>query len=491
MTDLIRAVPATLRAYSEAAVAANGQVDAPLSSYATAWSAFLNAPMTPGLSRPGSKDPIIRGMVAELEQLDREPAALAEALELLDADRNGTLTTDDCTSATFVDLFVRERLKDPTATVDAIRARANLVNATGQELFTVVRDGSDGQTRVVSLNIDALGPLEGASQADLQEILAAYGLVGADGKPLHFVIHGWNGDSTSAAEHTADQYDDQGVDGATVVAVNWDADSGKLSFGDAEDRARETGDALAPLFTALAAENPTANVSITAHSLGNHVALRALSQMQDAYEPWTCQRIPFQVDYLGVEPAIPADSATKDPDHYGALTSNRIRNLTLTINANDGALFWYEVQGPSALGDEAADAGNIKDIQSARDDKHLGTDIVDQNSDDGDGHLGIDPHSSELVEALVNEQIQRGEGGGDVLTQARRAIYDAGNDAEVSWGGLEVNGDTVMESDAVQDYLASTDGHPDLDRVREIATAEAEAQEQAVYDAMSNYSGYY
>lgn len=104
-----------------------------------------------------------------------------------------TFTTDDCTNETFVDLFVQERLEDAGATADAIRARAALVAQTGQELFTVVRDGSDGQTRVVELNLDALGPLEGASPADLQEILAAYGLTGADGKPLHFVVHGWNG----------------------------------------------------------------------------------------------------------------------------------------------------------------------------------------------------------------------------------------------------------------------------------------------------------
>ena len=491
MADLIKAQPATLRGYSQAAVAAAGLVDHPLSAYSSAWAALLSAAARPALAAPPDRTASVRSMVQGIEELDREPAALAEALELLDADRNGTLSTDDCTTADFVGLFVHERLKDPNATVDAIRARAALLQRTGIELVTVRRDGSDGKTRVVTLNLDALGPLQGTSQADLQAILAAYGLVGADGKPLQFVVHGWNGDSTSAAEHVADQYDGQGTTGATVVAVNWNADSGKLHFGDAEARSKDTGDALAKVFTAIAAENPYANVSVLAHSLGNHVALRALSQMQDPIDPSTGKPIRFQVDYTGIEPAIPADSATKDPEHYGALTSNRIRHLTLTINSNDGALFWYELQGPEALGDEAADAQNIKDIQSARDGQHLETDIVDQNSDDGDGHLGIDPHSSELVQALVNEQAARAAGGGTALTTARRSIYAAGNEVAFSFDHMTVNGDTVFESDAVQDELRRQGAHPDLAAIERVAKAEAARQRKAITDYIIEHANQY
>lgn len=487
VADLIKGDPAVLAGYRDATVPASAGLVGEVDGYTSAWSSLLAAPARPPISPPPSREASVRDLVFRVGQLDREPAALGEALRLLDADGDGTLRTDDCTSAELVALFVQERGKDPTATADAIRNRAALVLATGVDLVTVVRDGSDGSTRVVSLDLDALGTLDGMSEAEVQRILELYGLTGADGAPVHFVMHGWNGDATDAAEHTADAYDSQGVDGATVIAVNWDADSGQLQFDEAEGSAHRTGDSLTKVFTALAASNPDANVAVTAHSLGNHVALRALSQMEDPVDPVTGRTLPFSVDYTGIQPAVPSWGAALDPDRYGALLTDRISDLTLTVNNDDGALFWYEARPwgdgyftGAALGDEAADSDAIRLIQEVRAGNGAGgTHIVDQNSGDGDGHLAIDPHDSELVDSLLHEQIDRVEPDGDgasAQTAARRYVYDLLPDG---------NDDRLFETDGIQDYLHECQRlgiDPDHDRLLAIAQDEVRADPGLLLD---------
>jgi len=332
------------------------------------------------------------------------------------------------------------------ATVGPPRLDDAIADGAFEELFTVVRDGSDGQSRLVRLNVDDLPPE--MTPLEWQLLVEAYGLDGQDG-PLHTMVHGWSattGSATRAGETAADLYDQQGVKGATVLVIDWDAGDGAgdqglgilglgspltagrvgdpYDFSKADEQGQRTGDSLAPLLTAIASANPDIDMSITAHSLGNHVALRALTEMSDPTDR-------FNVDYLGVQPAIPADAATEDPDHYGALTNDRIDHLVLTINNGDKALLGYEAQGPEALGDEVFDGDGLQTLLEARGDR--GIEIVDHRDSPTFGHLGIDPSSWQpLVRSLVQEQIDRTDGGGpDGQDEVRRWLYaEAGSSAE-------------------------------------------------------------
>ena len=183
-------------------------------------------------------------------------------------------------------------------------------------LFEVIRDGADGRARVVRLAFDSFP--EDMSALEWQLVVEELGLAGAT--PLHLVIHGWGAQTAGAVgagEATADLYDQQDVEGATVLVVDWDAEQGTDAswwevpgdFGDAEESAERTGDELAALFTALAATDPDAQVAITAHSLGNHVAARALTQVDDPSAR-------FDVSLLMVQPAIPRFAPVDDPDRY-------------------------------------------------------------------------------------------------------------------------------------------------------------------------------
>ena len=333
-------------------------------------------------------------------------------------------------------------------------------------LFEVVRDGSDGQTRVVRLAFD--DPPEGMSELEWQLLVEELGLTG-DAGPLHVVMHGWGastGGAVGAGEATADRYDQQGVEGATVLVVDWDAKQGTDAplwevagdFGDAEASARDTGDAFAPVLTAIASANPDAVVGITAHSLGNHIAARALSQMDDPTGR-------FAVDYLMVQPAIGASAATDDPNHYGALTGPRVRDLTVTINNGDNALFWYELRGDAALGDEASDGGGLTALIERREAAGLTTGVVDHDSSAGGGHLGLAPDGSQgLVLSLTHEMIDRlSTGEPSPQTAARIHLYTERGDLA----------DVIIASPEMRAYLDAQQaaGEPpslaEIDRIAE------------------------
>jgi hypothetical protein len=376
--------------------------------------------------------------VDELSYLDLWVGRVADAFR--DADR--ICSTDGC-PAVLLAADAQIEAAGPASLAEAV--------ATGEygHLFVVERDGSDGRTRVVRLTVDELP--EGMSELEWQLVVEEMGLTGADG-PLHTVVHGWgaSGDSaTRAGEATADLYDQQGVDGATVLVVDWDAGDGPgglgtpWDFDDAEESAQSTGDALAPLFTAIARSNPDAEVAVTAHSLGNHVASRALTQMDDPSGR-------FAVDYLMVQPAIPAEAATDDAEHYGALTSDRVRALTVTINTGDDALFWYEARpfAPEALGDEASDGDGLTALIEARQGNGLGTQVVDHNSDAGGGHLGLSPDDGQgLVRSLTQEQVDTVGGGTSAQADVRRWIYDtySGPDSQVA--------DVIIDHPAIEAYF--------------------------------------
>ena len=312
-------------------------------------------------------------------------------------------------------------------------------------LFEVVRDGSDGRTRVVRLLVDDRP--EGMGELAWQLLVEELGIAGT-GRPLHVVAHGWTTSSSSATgagEATADLYDQQGVEGATVLVVDWaegdevGIDPGSWgNFGAAEDSAMATGDSLAPLFTAIAAADPDGQVAITAHSLGNHVMSRALSQMDDPTGR-------FGVDVTMVQPAIPASAPTDDTDHYGALVGPRVRDLTVTINDGDDALFWYEVQGPAALGDEASDGDGLTDLVEWRRQAGLDTAVVDHDSAAGSGHLGLTPdHDQGLVRSLTQEAIDRIDGEASAQTEVREWLFETYDDWTAS---------ILIDHPAVEAYL--------------------------------------
>ena len=380
----------------------------------------------------------VDGAVDELSYLDLWVGRVADAFR--DADR--ICSSDGC-PAVLLASDVQIDAAGPPSLAQAV--------AEGEygHLFVVERDGSDGRTRVVRLTVDTLP--EGMSELEWQLVVEEMGLTGADG-PLHTVVHGWGSTSdgaTGAGLATADLYDQQGVEGATVLVVDWDAGDGAgglgtpWDFDDAEESAQATGDALAPLFTAIARSNPDADVNITAHSLGNHVASRALSQMEDPSSR-------FSVSYLMVQPAIPAGAATDDTEHYGALVGRRVRDLTVTINTGDDALFWYEARlfAPEALGDEAADGPGLTALLEWRAAAGLDTQVVDHNSDAGGGHLGLSPDGGQgLVRSLTQEQIDQ-LGGSSPQAEVRRWIYDtySGPDSQVA--------DVIVDHPAVEAYFA-------------------------------------
>lgn len=372
--------------------------------------------------------------------------------------------TSGCGPVLFASDLQIERGAGPARLSDAV--------ATGfyDHLFEVVRDGSDGQTRIVRLLVDTL-PAD-VTETEWRLLLEELGLVGETG-PLHMVVHGWSTSSasaTAAGEATADLYDQQGVDGATVLVVDWDAKRGTEAglgtpwdFAAAEQSAKDTGDALAPMFTALAAANPDANVNITAHSLGNHVVSRALTQMDDP----TAR---FSVELLMVQPAIPRRAPTWEPEHYGALVGPRVRDLTITINNGDDALFWYEVQGSQALGDEAADGPGLTTLIEWREAAGLDTQVVDHDNDAGGGHLSIAPTGDQgLVRSLTQELVGTEAGDGGAQAEVRRWIY------ENYTGWFRNDADPAMNHPALQAYFddcqeAGVD--PTIDDVRRIIDQE-------------------
>lgn len=329
-------------------------------------------------------------------------------------------------------------------------------------LFTVERDGADGRTRVVRLMVDDRP--DGMSELEWQLVLEEMGVADSAG-PLHIVVHGWGGTSegaTNAGLTTADLYDQQGVEGATVLVVDWDAGDGAGGLGTigdftgAESSAEETGDDLAPMFTALAAANPDAEVNITAHSLGNHVVSRALTKMDDP----TAR---FSVSLLMVQPAIPRMAPTWDTDSYGALVSPRVRDLTVTINNDDGALFWYELINPQALGDEAADGRGITALVEWRDAAGLDTQVVDHDSGAGDGHLGLNPNGDQtIVRSLTQEEIDRDTDGGTGQRELREWLFET-----YDWTSPE----EILDHPPIQEYLdlcQETGVDPDPEHVRMI-----------------------
>lgn len=95
MTDLVRAEPETLEAYTDTATAAGYAMDGDIESYRAAWISFTTAQFYPPVEPPLSKDADITALVNRLVFLDRLPTALALALRTLDANGDGALSAAD------------------------------------------------------------------------------------------------------------------------------------------------------------------------------------------------------------------------------------------------------------------------------------------------------------------------------------------------------------------------------------------------------------
>ena len=122
-----------------------------------------------------------------------------------------------------------------------------------------------------------------------------------------------------------------------------------------------------------------------------------------------------------------------------------MRDLTVTINNGDDALFWYELQGPAALGDEASDGDGLTDLVEWRRQAGLDTTVVDHDSAAGSGHLGLTPdHDQGLVRSLTQEAIDRIDGGPSPQTEVREWLFETYDDWTAS---------IVIDHPAVEAYL--------------------------------------
>ncbi|QXC59284.1 alpha/beta hydrolase [Aquihabitans sp. G128] len=441
MTDggVLGADPAVLDAYAVDASGVLDLTDHSTTAYGVAWLALTTAPASPPLGAPCSIQGRVSSAVSDLRAASTSVQGYADALRALDADADGELDSGELPDLTYLDLFLQLRqehqphdtvhldLSSPfflsTAPETPAERLAHLKRETdrlyelSKDLVDVNNDGSNGEPREIRLNLNDPGILEGYSQEDVQEILRLHGIDGEDG-PLHFLVHGFTTGTDpleSAGHHVATRYHERGEDDTTIVTVDWDSGSGPTDWNEARGNADPAAAALTRIFDALNASNPDADVKLSAHSLGNKVALNALTDMADDGG--------FQVDYLAIEPAIPRYGYEEDANDFGALVSDRIKTLTVTVNDGDDALNKYFDYGTiHALGEAEPGDDSIQDLIEARDDRGLSTTIVDHESglgdEHGEGHLSLDPdmelnddsdkeHDGNPLDHVYDDQIGR------------------------------------------------------------------------------------
>jgi esterase/lipase superfamily enzyme len=188
----------------------------------------------------------------------------------------------------------------------------------------------------------------------------------------------------------ADIYDREGVDGATVLVLDWAGGNDVTQFHDAQSNTGLTGDSLGGLLDHLGTADPAATINLTAHSMGNDVVLHGLAG---------ADRLPAttDVDYLAIQPAVDADFAEQSR-YDGALP--RVDTLDMTVNPHDSALGHYEAfygDGDPALGDETpVDARRMLRAAGAP----VDTEVHSHDED----HAGLDPSAFEVVRELVTER---------------------------------------------------------------------------------------
>ena len=268
-------------------------------------------------------------------------------------------------------------------------APADMDGAPGIRARVVTRPGG---TRVVVVTLD-----DAIHKLSAQEWLLVSEHLGYDpeGGLVDVMIHGYNtpaADAQAAGEAQADLYDRAGVTGATVLVVDWAGGNDVTQFGYAQSNTDLTGDSVGSLFDYVGVTNPQANINITAHSMGNDVTLKALSDADQM--PLTTD-----VDYVAVQPAVDADFATQEP-YQGAL--ERVDHLAMTVNPNDSALGHYERwygDGDPALGDDTP-ATALSDLQAGG--APPDTRVVQHDED----HASLNPDKAVVVGDLLRQRTE-------------------------------------------------------------------------------------
>lgn len=416
VTDtVLGADPDELDAYAQDARSLIALAVPSTSAYRVAWSALTLAPATPPIDPPDSGADQVTGAMAALRTASTSVEGYADALRALDADASGELDSTEAPSADYLDLFLQIRedhtphdvldldwdprnwrlvSETPEQRLAHITRETDRLWALSESFVDVINDGSDGEPRQIRLDLNDPGVVENASSDDLQQVLELHGIDGKNG-PLHFLVHGYTTDTdplVTAGDSVADLYGDRGEVDTTIVTVDWDSGSNSLTDWDtARANADEAAPALRNIFDTINTSNPDADVKISAHSLGNKVAINALTDMETGSD-----EAPFQVDYLAIQPAIPRSGYEEDPDDFGALVSDRIKTLTVTVNDGDDALSKYYDYGTiHALGEAEPGDDSITELIEARDELGLVTTVRDHESglggESGEGHLGLDP----------------------------------------------------------------------------------------------------
>jgi hypothetical protein len=247
-----------------------------------------------------------------------------------------------------------------------------------------------GGTRLVVVTVD-----DARHEISPQEWLLVSEHLGLDAGtgPIDVMVHGYNmpaDGAVDAGEAQADVYDREGVDGATVVVLDWAGGNDFTQFHYARSNTGPTGESLGGLLDHIGTADPAATVNLTAHSMGNDVVLQGLAD---------ADRLPSttDVDYLAVQPAVDADF-DDEPRYEGAL--HRVDTLDMTVNPHDSALGHYEAfyaDGDPALGDETPAAG-LRRLRAAG-----APDDTEVHAHDED-HAGLDPSASGIVRELVTER---------------------------------------------------------------------------------------
>ena len=249
-----------------------------------------------------------------------------------------------------------------------------------------------GGTRVVVVTLD-----DAIHEISAQEWLLVAEHLGLDPRDglVDVMIHGYNtsaGNAQAAGEAQADMYDDAGVTGATVVVLDWAGGNDFTQFGYAQSNTDLTGASFGGLLDYVGVADPHANINLTAHSMGNGVALKGLASA--GHMPLTTD-----VDYIAVQPAVDSDFADQDP-YQGALA--RVDHLDLTVNPDDSALGHYERwygDGDPALGDDTPEtaAAMLRAGGTPPD-----TEIHEHDQD----HAGLNPATTAITGDLVRRRAE-------------------------------------------------------------------------------------
>ena len=184
----------------------------------------------------------------------------------------------------------------------------------------------------------------------ITEEFDAYGDVPYGADPLTIFVHGWQaelgGDAWGQSYLCRQALGDAGYDEPVVGFKYW---ANNFWWPDAKDDAHDAGSQLAELIQWWDDEHGPEEIRIICHSLGGHVSLQCLDDLQEDGDSVA------SLSLLGA--AVDADSVTEGGDWYDAARdgADQVDNF---YSADDGVLeYIYSIGefGDEALGEESAD----------------------------------------------------------------------------------------------------------------------------------------